>query len=150
MKLCDRCGSPDVAQSVWMHCNTVGMIDMGELTFYWCFSCNRDTTVHQKSEELPVVVTTQIDKQPVEMTITPVSAHLRETPTHHAPPKQLEYTKMEWVHNERRVRYWMLVKNARRLKNQEDVVWDSVDGPYVQVWKTLKPTTFHRKAKPKK
>src|SRR4051812_4926997 len=123
MKICNKCGSPDVAQSVWNHLNTIGLAPM-DPTFYWCFSCNKDTVVIDKSSTVlgsRVTMTTNINKEPSEIIISSVSAHFRETPIdhrHHDPQKQIEYHTDTWKFGGCYTRYWMLKKNAKKAESK--------------------------------
>lgn len=130
MKVCKKCGSPDVAKSVWFHLNAVGIQEMGEQTFYWCFNCEADTTVADK-ELLEV-------KEPevvVEKTVVAVSAHLKERPIVHKTPT---YSKDEIERKGAYIRSWHLVKNAKKKEAKGfKVEWDQQDGEYVPVWITL-------------
>jgi hypothetical protein len=51
MKVCKNCGSPDVAQSAWRHCNLNRVFPM-EVIFEWCFNCKKDTVIITKEEFL--------------------------------------------------------------------------------------------------
>lgn len=157
MKICSQCGSPDVAQSVWMHMNTIGIAPM-DSTFYWCFDCGKDTVIIDKSSsvlENKVVVKTQIDQKPSELTITSVSAHFRETPVNHQSsrlpvrtPLQINYHTDEWKWGGCMVRYWTLIKNAKKAETKGmKVDWkDEKDGK-VPVWHRLEEKTAKRRKK---
>lgn len=134
MRVCKQCSSSDVAQAVWLHLNTVGLMPIENKNFYWCFNCKKETEIADTGTVFNVPVPVE---PPKEQKIIAVNAHLRVAATstlaHH-------YNVEEFSRKGSFVRYWHLIKNAKRKEAKGyKVEWGQVKGNYVPVWIELKP-----------
>lgn len=136
MKVCKQCGSHDVAKSVWFHLNAVGIHEMGEQTFYWCFNCNKDSEIIDKNLfklQEPVVKQKVVEEKKTVV----VSKVFTQAPLRHNSSSDLVYGTIN--RKGAYVRSWHLIKNAKKkeLKGHK-VEWSQQKGNKVPVWIQLK------------